>query len=239
MRKLGLRCIRYAAIAGFAALPCLEGHDIITTTLTYSRDISRIFAVHCAACHGAGSSIPLRSYKEARPWAVDIKNQVLSRAMPPWGAVKGFGELLPDHGLSQEDIMIIAAWVIGGAPEGNPRMLPKVSPEVQPTKTRPLQDAVTVETQAELAAPVRAVGVRPLANSVVASARLVARLPDGRIEPLLWLSQYDPKSLDPRMHGAFTFRKALELPRGTVVKSSAPLRFALETDDATTPSPGS
>lgn len=237
MNKLRLRWLRYAVVAVVSAVPCLNGHDIITTNLTYSRDISRIFATHCVACHGAGSSIPLTNYKEARPWAVDIKDQVLSRAMPPWGAVKGFGELAPDHGLSQEDILIVAAWVVGGAPEGNPQMLPKVMPAAQTAVILPLKDAVTIETQSILTTSVRVVGIRPLANAVVPSARLVARLPNGRIEPLLWLFQFDPKSADPRMHGTFTFRRPLDLPRGTVVQSSVPLRFALETEGAKGPSP--
>jgi len=67
----------------------LLAHDIITTNLTYARDISRILVRHCSSCHGAQSTIPLTSYEQVRPWAVGIKEQVLSRAMPPWGAVKG------------------------------------------------------------------------------------------------------------------------------------------------------
>jgi hypothetical protein len=66
----------------------LAAHDIITTNLTFTRDISRIFDRHCNICHGPSSDIPLSTYEQARPWAVAIKEQVLSRAMPPWGAVK-------------------------------------------------------------------------------------------------------------------------------------------------------
>lgn len=60
----------------------LAAHDIITTKLTYAREVSRIFARRCVSCHGANSSIPLTSYQEVRPWAVDIKEQVLARSMP-------------------------------------------------------------------------------------------------------------------------------------------------------------
>jgi mono/diheme cytochrome c family protein len=206
----------------------VTGHDIITTNLTYSRDISRIFAIHCSACHGTGSSIPLTTYQEVRPWAVGIKEQVLSRSMPPWGAAKGFGELSPDHGLSQEDMMIIAAWVIGGAPEGNPQMLPKGTPQTVSAEPLQLEDALTIVNKGELQTPLQMVGIRPLANSEVSSARLIARLPDGRIQPLLWLYHFDPKSIQAESPAAFTFRNPLDLPRGTIVESSAPLRFALE-----------
>ena len=134
--------------------------------------------------------------------------------------------------------MIIAAWVLGGAPEGNPQSLPKnLSAQAEPSKSIHLNDALTVETRTELKAPLQVVGIRPLADSIVESAQLVAKLPDGRIEPLLWLSHFDPKSLDPRMHGTFTFRKPVTLPPNTVVQSSTPLRFALETNDSTVPSP--
>src|SRR3954466_3281184 len=87
-----------------------QAHDVITTNLTFARDVSRIFASHCISCHGSGTNIPLTTYEEARPWAVSIKEQVLSRAMPPWGAAKGFGDLSGDTSLTQEEIMIIAAW---------------------------------------------------------------------------------------------------------------------------------
>jgi hypothetical protein len=215
----------------------LTGHDIITTNLTYSRDISRIFAIHCSACHGTGASIPLTTYQEVRPWAVGIKEQVLSRSMPPWGAVKGFGELSPDNGLSQEDMMIIAAWVIGGAPEGNPQTLPKRTTQPVTAEPVPLEDALTIVNKGELPAPLQMVGIRPLANSEVSSARLIARLPDGRIQPLLWLYHFDPKSMEAKSPGVFSFRKPLELPRGTIVESSAPLRFALEVAATKGPSP--
>ena len=199
-------------------------HDVITTNLTFTRDISRIFARRCLACHNEGSSIPLKTYEEARPWAVSIKEQVLSRAMPPWGAVKGFGDLVPDHALSQEEILIIAAWAIGGAPQGDPKLMPHGESVRAAAKLSPaLKNAIVLNTHGELKARVKAIGLRPLPDQIVRSAKITARLPDGRIEPLVWLYRYDPK-LDP----VFTFRKPIDLPVGTVIESSSPLRFALE-----------
>ncbi|MBV9306715.1 MAG: cytochrome c, partial [Acidobacteriaceae bacterium] len=200
------------AICALAVTARLWAHDIITTRLTFSRDIYRIFANRCLTCHGAGSSIPLTTYEEVRPWAVSIKEQVLSRSMPPWGAVKGFGDLAPDHGLSQEEIMIIAAWVIGGAPQGNPALLPKQVTSSKGSAAVPLKDGLVVETRCELREPLQAAGVRPLAEGMVESARIVAKLPDGRIEPLLWLYHFDPK-----LERAFTFRRSLDLPPKTVI----------------------
>ena len=62
--------------------------------------------------------------REARPWAKAIQEEVLRRRMPPWNAVKGFGQFQDDRGLTQEELSLIAEWVDGGAPEGNPLYLP-------------------------------------------------------------------------------------------------------------------
>jgi hypothetical protein len=205
----------------------LAAHDIITTNLTYTRDVSRILARRCVECHAASSAIPLTNYEEVRPWAVDIKEQVLSRAMPPWGAVKGFGNLSPDHALTQEEIVILSAWVVGGAPKGDPALLPKT----QPANLKPapaLKDALSVSTRATLNKPLSISGIRPLPAKIVDSARITARLPDGRIEPLVWLYGFDPKT-----NITFHFRDSLQLPAGTVVESSEPLQFALETSRPT------
>jgi len=201
----------------------LLAHDIITTNLTYARDISRILVRHCSSCHGAQATIPLTSYEQVRPWAVGIKEQVLARAMPPWGAVKGFGNFKPDESLGQEDIMTIAAWVIGGAPKGDAALLPKAAAVTARTQ-RPAGHSLNGMTRLLLNSPVRAVGIRPAPEQPVESARIVANLPDGRVEPLLWLYRFDPK-----WQRTFVFREPLDLPKGTVVASSAPLRFLLET----------
>ena len=57
----------------------------------------------------------------------EIKDAVLSRRMPPWGAVKGFGSFRNDQSLSQEQIELVTRWVDGGIRRGNnPQMLPAV-----------------------------------------------------------------------------------------------------------------
>lgn len=200
-----------------------HAHDIITTNLTYTRDISGILMRRCLACHGTGDSIPLTKYDEVRPWAVDIKEQVLSRAMPPWGAVKGFGDLEPDHALSQEEIMIISAWVIGGAPNGNPALAPRPQQKISVPRDPNFRDLQTVATRTTLESPISLLGIRPLPAKTVNSSRVIARLPDGRIQPLVWLYQYSAKSTH-----VFFFRKPVALPAGTLIESSEPLRFTLE-----------
>jgi hypothetical protein len=215
-------CLFILLVVVTVLVPPNCAHDVITTKLTYSRDISRIFLKRCIGCHDASASIPFASYQQVRPWAVDIKEQVLSRQMPPWGAVKGFGNLWPDHALSQEEIMILAAWVVGGAPEGDPRLLPK-DPSPPPASSElKVRDGLTVETRLRLAKSLQIMGIRPFPETPVETARLTAQLPSGEIVPLVWLYEFDPKS--PRV---FTFRDPVRAPAGTIIESSAPLRFAL------------
>src|SRR4051812_14595700 len=108
-----------------------QAHDPITTKLTWSLEVSRIVYARCSGCHrSGGAAFSLSNYAEARPWARAISEEVLERRMPPWGAVKGFGEFLDDGALSMGELEIIAQWVDGGAPEGDPKDLP--------TMTKPL-----------------------------------------------------------------------------------------------------
>lgn len=215
----------FALLAGLLfALPN-GAHDVITTKLTYTRDISRIFVRRCASCHGDSGSIPLTSYEQVRPWAVDIKEQVLNRHMPPWGAVKGFGDLAPDNGLTEEELLIVAGWVVGGAPEGNPALLPhSPAKPSQSAQAAPLRDGIDINQTCKLDHPVTLSGIRPEPAKEVASARIVAHLPDGQIVPLVWLFHYDPS-----WKQIYRFREPVELPAGSVVEADAPVQFALET----------
>jgi hypothetical protein len=94
-------------------------HDTITTKLLWTQEISRIVNRHCVSCHrDGGAAMSLATYDEARPWAKAIRDEVLARRMPPWGAVKGVGEFRGDPSLSQIEIDMIVNWVEGGAPKG-------------------------------------------------------------------------------------------------------------------------
>ena len=79
-------------LSGFAAY--LPAHERGTTPITWNREISRLVYDKCASCHRPdGSAFSLMTYQDVQPRLVEIKEAVLSRRMPPWGAVKGFGGL--------------------------------------------------------------------------------------------------------------------------------------------------
>ena len=117
----------------FVPLVTASAHDIITTPITWDREISRIVYDRCASCHhDGGRAFSLMTYAAARPWAVAIKEEVLERRMPPWGAVKGFGDFRNDKALTPEQLELIISWVGGGVPEGEAKDLapdPKFDPQ--------------------------------------------------------------------------------------------------------------
>src|SRR5215467_16035079 len=94
---------------------------------TFSKDVAPIMFNNCATCHRAGEVAPmtLTSYEDARPWAKVIKNKVVAREMPPWGADPEHSlKMRNDRSLSREQIDTIVRWVDGGAPRGNPADMP-------------------------------------------------------------------------------------------------------------------
>jgi hypothetical protein len=125
---------RIKLVSCFSVLLCLvvalpvSSHDPITTSVTFNKEIIRILQRSCLGCHAPGkikSDILLTSYEEARPWAKAIKEEVLEKRMPPYQAMKGYGEFHNAYLLSQREIELLVSWVEGGAPRGEPKDLPK------------------------------------------------------------------------------------------------------------------
>lgn len=154
--------------------------------------------------------MPLLNYSQVRPWAKAIKDEVLNRRMPPSAAIKGFGDIVNDGSLTQEEIQRIAEWVEGGAPEGDPAYLPNLpnSPKERDLRGRMYR----ADQKPVLTATMTLLGIRPL-TSVVGGMKVIARLPDGRREPLLWVLNYHQEY--PR---TFRYRKPLRLPARTEIE---------------------
>lgn len=111
----------------FFSLPA-RSHDPITTSVTFNKEIIRILQRSCLDCHAPGkikADISLTSYEDARPWAKAIKEEVLEKRMPPFQAVKGYGEFHNAYLLSQREIELLVSWIEGGAPRGELKDLPK------------------------------------------------------------------------------------------------------------------
>ena len=98
-----------------------------TGSVTFSKDVAPILQKNCQGCHRPGEAAPmsLLTYEQARPWAKAMKQAVLSKKMPPWFADAKYGHFRNDRSLAQKEIDTLVSWVDAGAPEGDPKDLPK------------------------------------------------------------------------------------------------------------------
>ena len=78
---------------------------------TFNKEIVRIFQANCQSCHHPGDigGFSLMDYTSTRPWARDIQQQVLLKAMPPWKPSQGSNVFLGARILAQQDIDTINA----------------------------------------------------------------------------------------------------------------------------------
>lgn len=202
----------------FVAASAIQAHDIITTKITFSKEISRLIYKRCATCHrDGGSAFSLMTYDVARPWAKAIKEEVLERRMPPWEAVKGFGEFRDDRGLTQEELELISSWVEGGAPEGNPKYMPpkRLFDDWQDAAAPKGSSEVVLADGAKVANSSKVLAIRVQNLKPGASAQIFAVRPDSSIEPLLWIYQYNPK-----FHRTYYYATPVALPPGTKIEMS-------------------
>ena len=186
-----------------------SAHDFYSTKITWSREISRVVVARCLTCHQEGGrAFSLATFDEARPWAKAIKEEVLNRRMPPWGAVKGFGEFRDDASLTQEEIGLISDWVEGGAPEGEKIYLPDMhghGPEALPA-SRGRSQSFSNSLVLTRSSSVLAIQPKQLGSSV----QVTAELPDGSVTPMIWI-------LTPAMAlgREFQYEAPVVLPKGT------------------------
>jgi hypothetical protein len=197
MRR-GVPALIFVALA--AAFPLtVRGQKPQPREVTFSRDVAPIVFANCAYCHRPGEVAPfsLLSYKDARPWARAMKQQVTLRNMPPWKADPHFGEFRDARRLSDREIQTIVAWVDGGALEGNPPDLPAApqfaegwqigAPDLVLTMKEPVTIPATgtipyatypVDYEFPQDTWIQAIEVRPGNRAVVHHAVAEATLPD-------------------------------------------------------------
>lgn len=203
-----------AASIVLAVTTTASAHDTITTKLLWTQEISRIVYKHCGSCHReGGTAMSLITYEDARPWAKAIRDEVLARRMPPWGAVKGVGEFRGDPSLSQVEIDMIVNWVEGGAPKGDDVYLPpaphfRAEPKPQPTAGTDLP--ATTAAALTLTSPAELAGVRPTHLATGESLELTAYQPDGAVQHLIWIRNWRPQ-----WTRTYYFLHPVRLPKGT------------------------
>jgi mono/diheme cytochrome c family protein len=209
MKALLVGLVAFGAIA--------QAHDI-SSQVTWSREVSRLLDRHCTSCHhDGGSAFGLTNFLAAQAHAKDIAKAVLDRRMPPFGAVKGFGDLRDDRSLTQEQIGLVISWVQGGSPEGDESLAPKgPAKHAAPANPEPKTGAEWIGGAKKLEADTTFVAIRPK-TLPGDSVRVIAELPDGTVDPLIWFYHCDPKTA-----ATYYFRKPIRLPAGTKIVASVP-----------------
>lgn len=198
----------------WSCVAAVAAHNIGATPITWNREISRLIYDKCASCHRpGGSSFSLMTYRDVQPRVTEIKAAVLSRQMPPWGAIKGFGDFRNDEALTPEQIELLVDWIQNDAPRGNRQALPPEPRFSQPTPYTLPSQVVPVSGSLTLQRPLIVDGLMPRKVAPGQSMRVTALFPNGAVEPLLWLHAYDERFSHP-----FLFRKSIRLPAGTVIR---------------------
>ena len=219
---------------------------------TWEREIGPLVQSRCVSCHSPGGRAPmsLTTYEEARPWARAIREEVLTRRMPKWHVVRGYGDFSNDPSLSPFEVALFAAWADGGAPRTlskatNPllagptirsgvgvRVGPTFRPGVSIGVTTPLRVRSRDLPCAARSLPAgRLVGVKP-ALQKGADLRIIITHANGTQEPLLWL-----RGFDPRFAETYWLRTPIDVTRATRVSadSAAPCTLTVLFEARTTP----
>ena len=156
MPRLPRSCLLVLLLMSALASPArVDAHDIITSRFDYHNDVLPILERHCVSCHQAQGLAPFRldTYKDARPRAVAIKEQVLSRKMPPWFAEESRLRLQSPERLSAREIDILMEWSSrGGAPVGKPPRTATKSEEAKAPVERRHPDLIVEVSPLSLAA---------------------------------------------------------------------------------------
>ncbi|MBK6829471.1 MAG: hypothetical protein IPG92_01420 [Flavobacteriales bacterium] len=113
---------RYLALV----FPFLLSFTVLCQAPTWSDDVACIVFTHCAPCHheGGPGHFNLTSYVDGYWWRNEMRDATQARFMPPWPPDPNYRSLAHERVLTQSEIDMIAAWVDGGAMEGDPQNAP-------------------------------------------------------------------------------------------------------------------
>ena len=116
----------------------VRSDDPVSSSVTFNREIVRIFQRKCLQCHGSGSvAMSLGTYRDARPWSRAIREELVEQRMPPWRAAPGYTAIANDAGLTAREMAMILTWVDGGLPKGEDRDLPREAGKHHPSAPEP------------------------------------------------------------------------------------------------------
>lgn len=96
-------------------------------TPTFHEAVAPILQRHCAECHRPGQSGPfsLLTFADAVKHGREIVEVTGRKTMPPWLPAPQPEGFLGERRLGPEEIALLARWVSGGMPEGDPSKAPR------------------------------------------------------------------------------------------------------------------
>src|SRR6266849_160534 len=108
------------------SIHAMPQQDSAAGAVTFNKQVLPILLKNCQTCHRPGEIAPMSFmiYKDVRPWAKAIKTAVVNRQMPPLFDDPSYGHFSNDKKLSDAEIKALAAWVDGGAAEGDAKDAP-------------------------------------------------------------------------------------------------------------------
>lgn len=117
-------------VASTEAPGCLIGRvksPSAGSSVTYTRDVARIFQNRCVECHRPAEIGPfsMLTYADVLGWGDMILEVVEEGRMPPWFADDKHQTFSNDARLTTEEKATIRTWVENGCPEGDPADLPE------------------------------------------------------------------------------------------------------------------
>jgi hypothetical protein len=219
-----MKTMRYVS-AGFVGFLILllasapaRSDDPVSSSVRFNREIVRIFDRKCLSCHSPGGvAMSLATYRDVRPWARAIREEIVEQRMPPWPAARGYARFQDDIGLTPRELTTILTWVDGGVPRGDESDLP--APHTAPPEAAPdhrimipqqqvpgngedVIRSVTVDTGLTTSRWIRKLQVRPGERRLVRAA-FVSVIADGR--PPVWAASWTPwqAGIAPPPPGAF------------------------------------
>lgn len=201
----------------------VRSDEPISSSVTYNREIYRIFESRCLACHASdGVAMPLGTYREARPWARAIREELIEGRMPPWTAAAGYVPFANDIGLTARELATILTWTDGGTPRGDDRDLParagghrhaaavdadarlELPPQRVPAGEEHIIRRITIDAGAAAGRSLRQIDVVPGDTRALRAAFVFVAPGDGRA-PAAWISAWTPwlRTTPPPENAAF------------------------------------
>jgi len=118
-----------------------DPHETVNTTVLFDREIVRVLNSHCVMCHvDGGPSFPLETYEQTWLERRRISAAVISRHMPPWPALSGYGRFKNENVVTLRESQFVVSWMEGLGPRNSGNVFTNTSdpnaPKPQPVRAK-------------------------------------------------------------------------------------------------------